>query len=659
MRSFKFLKSEQYGFGKPGIIIFLLFIVSLIAAAYCFIQANSKANRNRQLMDTASELKAVASQLVLDSVASIEGGQQQKLNSGDRWLDALIKGNGSDDSLLPELLNPEKESVKDAWSNFVAVLRSNEEQQRTVSLLTQESFGTLQSLSTSLQDWLNKIEVNQSYTKAVDRINMSLGVLIGQSNKNGEKEVKTISPQMITAWTEVTNSIQELAAITDSDAQILIGEMDRESELLHTYFKVKREDFQSISVNFANLTDKNHELQVVIDKIRSAVKVLEHEQHYLFRLGVVAALLSLMFLFVLTIVFWRNSQVEIELSNRSNTANQRAILRLLDEITALAEGDLTARATVTEDITGAIADSVNFAIETITELVETISKTSSEVKLSVAKTGSVAKKLGRASNLQNREVKRSSNYITAMANVMRQLSQSANKARDVADQAMMRATAGQTAVNETIESTQEIRSLIQATSKRLKRLGESSQQIGEIIRLVNDIAERTNLLALNASIQASASSGKNRIATVSDEVQILSEQVDQATRDIAALIDTIQADTRAAIVSMETSTEGVVRVSALAEQAGVELGEIQLVSESLSEKTQSIAERSLRQAEVSLKLSGNMKVISDIAKQTNDGMRVTMESISSLQSMSHDLTVVVGRFTLPDADESTSLSKED
>ncbi len=655
---FKILQNEQSGFGKPGITIFLLLIMSVVAAAYCFIQANSKYDRNRMIMDVTSEFKQVASQLVIDNVISINGGRLQNKSAGYQLLETLTQSSKmSDASPVPDLLNPELEAIIKSWTRFVGILGVRQQgQQEPIFSLTQNQLGTLQSLNTSLISWFKKIQVNDAHVKLVETIAFELSALKEIASLDITKRSDDIHRSMTASWNTLNVNLEKLTSVSDADAKVLIGEMKVEVDRLDPLFKIKSlEDIELTNPDLTNVLSKNAELQLSLNNLQAGMKILKHEQHYLFRLGVVAALFSLIFVFILAIVFWRNSQAEIRLSKQSNSTNQRAILRLLDEITHLANGDLTTRATVTEDITGAIADSVNFAIETITDLVETISKASEQVNGAVAQTGGIAKKLSRASNLQNREVRRSSNYITAMANVMKQLSLKANKARDVSDQALMRATAGQAAVGETIESTQQIRNLIQDTSKRLKRLGESSQQIGEIIRLVNDIAERTNLLALNASIQASASGGQNRISTVSDEVQTLSEQVDQATRDIGALIDTIQADTRAAIHSMETSTEGVVKVSSLAERAGVELGEIPLVSEKLSEKIQSIAERSSRQAEVISKLSGNMKVISDIAKQTNAGMAVTIKSISSLQSISQGLTDVVGKFTIPDTDTDTNV----
>ncbi len=649
----------QAGFGKPGVILFLLLILSLLAAAFCFIQANLKTTRNHRLMDAAGQFKVVASQLVITATMPqlSEGGPDNK-NAGNQLLKSLRAGDSSERvPPLPELLLPELDAIDNAWSNFLSglVILEGKGNASNTTIVSPDQFEALKGLSGSLDGWLKKIKVDKSkieYNVAVGEMLRELQEATASKNtSNSDQSIQSLAR----IWNGLRVKLDLLSEIKDADANVLLDEMQVEVARLSPLFESSSQSAATLTKsNLSNIQAKNIELQLVLDKMQAAVMVLEHEQNYLFRLGVVAALFSLLFLFILAIVFWRDSQYKIAQSKSNNATNQRAILRLLDEITNLAEGDLTTRATVTEDITGAIADSVNYAIDTINALVKTLNNTSKRVAVAVAQSSGTARRLSRASGLQEREIRRSSNYITAMANTMKQMSVKAAQAKEVANQSVLRALSGHSAVSETIESTSEIRQQIQDTSKRLKRLGESSQQIGDIINLVNDIAERTNLLALNASIQATSSSGQDRFSSVADEVQKLAERVNEATRDIEALVVAIQIDTRAAITSMEESTAGVVNVSSLAESAGVELSEIQLVSQELSDKIQTLSEKALRQAEVTSKLSGNMRVISDIAIQSNEGIKSTADSIAGLQAMSDDLVRIAAEFTVSESESDDS-----
>ncbi len=590
--------------------------------------------------------------LFLDSlVAGSESSGANRLKIGDQLLAGL---KGSDDLAanlrVPDKLLPELANVVGAWNNFKKglQLRDQVKTEKPTAIPGSNELDTLQGLNGSLGHWLVEIGSNQLVVRGQKAISGVLEKLSIELRRFGPTPGITDRKYLAELWTDLGSAIRNTHDIEDADAKVLVTELQSEFDRLSPRFELPRAKSEIEQSTLASQYAKNTELQFLLEKMQQGLIVLEHEQNYLFRLGVVAALTSLLFLFILAIVFWKDAQQKLAHSSQSNSSNQRAILRLLDEITDLAEGDLTTRATVTEDITGALADSVNYAIDTLRELVMTMDDASVRVANSAKETGSTAQRLSRASSLQEREVRRSSNYITAMANTTKQMAAKSVKVRDIANQSVLKAQSGYTAATQTMDGMTDIREQIQDTSKRLKRLGESSQQIGEIISLVNDIAERTNLLALNAAIQASSNNGQNNIfSPVADEVQTLAERVEEATRDIEGLVGTIQADTRAAISSMEKSTEGVVKGAELAEQAGVALSDIQLVSRDLSDRIQDIADKALRQAEVSAKLSGNMRVISDIAKQTNLGMKSTTKSIVDLESMSAELTKTVAGFILP------------
>src|ERR1700689_245817 len=248
-----------------------------------------------------------------------------------------------------------------------------------------------------------------------------------------------------------------------------------------------------------------------------------------------------------------------ELRVRENERNQEAIMRLLDELSSLADGDLTVQATVTEDITGAIADSINYAIEALRELVTTINDSAIQLDGAAKQTQGVAAHMAKASSAQSRQISAASESMADMAASIEEVSGNSERCSDVARHSVDVAHKGGDAVRRTIDGMNAIRATIQGTSKRIKRLGESSQEIGNIVELINDIAEQTNILALNASIQASMAGEAGRgFAVVADEVQRLAERAANATKQIEVLVRTIQTDTNEAVVSMERSTTDVV-----------------------------------------------------------------------------------------------------
>ena len=336
----------------------------------------------------------------------------------------------------------------------------------------------------------------------------------------------------------------------------------------------------------------------------------------------------------------------------NNRRNQRAILRLLDEMANLADGDLTVNATVTEEITGAIADSVNFTIDALRSLVTTINNTASEVSNSTEKTQHTAIELAQASNKQAREIASASAAVTDMAESMSAVSSDADNSAQVAQQSVDIAQKGAQVVRGTIGSMENIRETIQDTSKRIKRLGESSQEIGDIVGLITEIADQTNILALNAAIQASTAGDAGRgFAVVADEVQRLAERAGNATKQIEGLVNAIQADTNEAIKSMEMSTAGVVSGASMAEDAGEALKEIETVNTELSNLIKSISSSTSQQSKVALSVSDSMNVIQEITLQTSEGTEETSASLAALNDLSGELGRSVSGFKLPSSND--------
>jgi len=364
--------------------------------------------------------------------------------------------------------------------------------------------------------------------------------------------------------------------------------------------------------------------------------------------GAVAAAAAFLLLLILGYNLIRDGQRRYQRTAELNQRNQEAILRLLDEMGSLAEGDLTVKATVTEDITGAIADSVNFAVEALRSLVTTINETAVQVSAAAQETQATAMQLAEAAQHQARQITSASAAINDMATSIDGVSKNSIDSAEVAQRSVQIAANGAQVVRQTIAGMDSIRDQIQETSKRIKRLGESSQEIGSIVELINDIAEQTNILALNAAIQAASAGEAGRgFAVVADEVQRLAERASGATKRIETLVQTIQSDTNEAVSSMEQTTSEVVSGARLAEDAGHALGEIETVSNNLAGLIQGISTSARQQSAAATNISATMNVIQEITSQTSVGASQTAESIGNLAQLASDLRRSVADFKLP------------
>lgn len=331
--------------------------------------------------------------------------------------------------------------------------------------------------------------------------------------------------------------------------------------------------------------------------------------------------------------------------------NQQAILRLLDEMGGLANGDLTVEATVSEDITGAIADSVNYTIEALRDLVTTINATAEQVAAASGDSLKRAEELISASRTQTRQIITTTETVQQMAEALKDISKNATQASEVASRSLSAANAGGDAVRRTIEGMDGIRGQIQETAKRIKRLGESSQEIGDIVEIITDIADQTNTLALNASIQAAMAGEAGRgFAVVADEVQRLAERAGHSTKRIEALVSTIQTDTNEAVISMERSTSGVVEGARLAEDAGHALEEIEEVTQSIASLVQEISQATRRRAGDAGTVAETMGSIQAITERTERGTGETGEAVGKLAELAVQLRDSVSGFRLPQQD---------
>jgi twitching motility protein PilJ len=334
-------------------------------------------------------------------------------------------------------------------------------------------------------------------------------------------------------------------------------------------------------------------------------------------------------------------------AKRVNDANQAAILRLMNELQTVAEGDLTQEATVTEDITGAIADSVNYTVEELRSLVGNVQATATRVAQTTSAVESTSTELLAASNEQLREIRETGQSVVDMAQRINQVSGQAQESALVARTSLQAAEQGLQAVQDAIGGMNAIRDQIQETSKRIKRLGESSQEIGEITELISDITEQTNVLALNAAIQAASAGEAGRgFSVVAEEVQRLAERSGDATRQIAALVKTIQTDTQDAVGAMERSTQGVVEGAKLSDNAGTALTEIDRVSRRLADLIEQISAAASREADSANEVAGNIQHIFAVTEQTGEGTRSTASQVRELSAMAEELRQSVSRFKI-------------
>jgi twitching motility protein PilJ len=360
---------------------------------------------------------------------------------------------------------------------------------------------------------------------------------------------------------------------------------------------------------------------------------------------------TLLSVWILLSSFLSAERKRAKMAAETNQKNQQAIMKLLDEMSSLADGDLTVQATVTSEITGAIADAVNFAIEQLRELVKGIKYTAQEVAGSAMETLTSTSGLAIAAKEQADQVGAATLTVQNMAQSFDVMAKRSSESSEVARKSVEIANTGGQKVRETITGMDTIRERIQRTSKRIKRLGESTQEIGDIVELINGFAEQTNILALNAAIQAASAGGSGKgFAVVADEVQQLAESATNATRRIESLVQTIQADTYEAVVSMESTISEVVTGARLAEDAGASLDQIEQVSADLSALIAEISEQAQAQSANATEISELMRSVQSISIQSSEGSNKTAKSVEKLASLVMQLSNSVTDFKLPEDD---------
>jgi len=530
------------------------------------------------------------------------------------------------DSFIPQMLTYSDE--------VVTLLIKKKASNRQVYLATRQMM-----LSQRIKNNLNQVLAGgEAAAAAADRFGRD-AALFGRVLEGLLKGSKGLRIDKVTDK-EAVSKLREVAMLISAVSDNVAGILELSPEL----FEVK---------DAAGLASGDSErLLVSLKSFQNNIIQQGEELDHIQLIGVAFGGIAVLLIIVGGVLLLKDSRRREEQALENNRSNQRAILQLLDEMANLADGDLTVHATVSEEITGAIADSVNFTIDALRTLVTTINATANEVSASTDVTMKTALDLSEASNQQTREIASASAAITDMAESMVGVTKEADNSADVAQKSMDIAQNGAQVVRGTIGSMEKIRETIQDTSKRVKRLGESSQEIGDIVGLITEIADQTNILALNAAIQASTAGDAGRgFAVVADEVQRLAERAGNATKQIEGLVNAIQADTNEAVKSMEVSTAGVVEGAAMAEDAGVALKEIEDVSTNLSELIKGISNSTKEQSEIALSVSDSMNVIQEITMKTSEGTDETAESLDALNKLSAELGRSVSGFKLPVSDD--------
>lgn len=658
--------------GSANTVLFallgFLFLFAVVDFVYLYVQGS----QDRMAVGYTTKIQVLSQQLA-KYAAEAAGGNElafQELASTNANINTYVDSlNAGDKTGMPSYtqyasVKPELDALTKSWGSLkgdAQKILDNKDVVLNANTSAKDFTDKLSALNSRMEEVVNiltdknasasQVQAASRQMQLADRMGGRVAkILVGgadtQASADGLQRDKTLYEKTLSGFlegaTEIKNPnakpiITDVASQWETVAAPLKGILDSSTNLQ----EVK-------DAADATFTDSQG---VLLRAVNVAQRVDELPKKRVFPnpiWGATAAAGALLLLLFLGVNLFRDQQRRYHQTTALNQRNQDAILRLLDEMGSLAEGDLTVKATVTEDITGAIADSINFAVEALRSLVTTINETAVQLSAAAQETQGTATHLAEAARHQARQITSASAAIKDMATSIDNVSKNSTDSAEVAQRSVQIAANGAQVVRQTIQGMDNIRDQIQETSKRIKRLGESSQEIGTIVELINDIAEQTNILALNAAIQAASAGEAGRgFAVVADEVQRLAERASGATKRIETLVQTIQSDTNEAVSSMEQTTAEVVSGARLAEDAGHALGEIETVSNNLAGLIQGISTSARQQSAAATNISSTMNVIQEITSQTSVGASQTAESIGDLAQLASDLRRSVADFKLP------------
>ena len=658
-------------------VLIMVMILFLLIAAACVVLNTRQATQNTQYLNTSTEMQMLSQRIANSAQQAVDGiptAFPQLKQSQERFVEnlrLLEKGGarlGVNVTASPQPVQPALQALEKIWApvgknidlilaqekNLIELRRREDQIARSapqLALLAQELFisardareryGTLTFTQQLYHDTSNFDFINALRLLSTERPDPQVALALGNNTRAYLRTLKALQGE---------GTVVGVVPLQDPDVRSRAQDLDKA-------FTPFAASVQAILDNMTALARAKQAARDIFGASESLLKspielvdmYSQQEeggmQRYYVWGAIAATLLALLGLLLLGKVYIDDSMRRAVESESQNKSNQEAILRLLNEISNLADGDLTVRPKVTEDITGAIADSINYAVGEMRRLVSGITSAAQQVTSATQEAQTVSSQLLLAAQKQSTEIQGTGQSVTQMAQSMTEASKNAGDSAKVAETSVQAAQKGAQAVQNAIKGMNEIRDQIQETAKRIKRLGESSQEISEIVQLISDITEQTNVLALNAAIQAASAGEAGRgFTVVAEEVQRLAERSAEATKHISAIVKSIQRDTQDAVEAMERSTQGVVEGTKTADEADRALREIGQVSNRLAELIRSISDVTQKQAGAATKVAGNMKDILGVTQLTMDGTRKTAASTAKLTELADGLKQSVAGF---------------